>query len=55
MPSHQHTYLIHQSATRKKSCSGCVKAKRRCDLILPKCSRCRAKGSQCSYVRLVEH
>ncbi|KAM0138886.1 hypothetical protein ACHAO1_003213 [Botrytis cinerea] len=29
------TVLVHQSKTRKKACTACVKAKRRCDLLLP--------------------
>jgi hypothetical protein len=46
--------LVHQSATRRKSCSGCVKAKRRCDLILPTCSRCSLRNSRCIYVSSIE-
>ncbi|OJD33726.1 ras small monomeric [Diplodia corticola] len=34
---------------RRKSCGGCVKAKRRCDLQLP-CSRCAEKGLTCEYL-----
>ena len=37
------------SATRKKSCNACVKSKRRCDLEIPFCRRCRVKGFDCSY------
>jgi hypothetical protein len=37
------------SATRKKSCTACVKSKRRCDLELPFCRRCLSKGRDCTY------
>jgi hypothetical protein len=37
------------SATRKKSCAACVKSKRRCDLQLPSCRRCRTKNLDCTY------
>ncbi|KAH6710727.1 hypothetical protein BKA61DRAFT_102501 [Leptodontidium sp. MPI-SDFR-AT-0119] len=40
----------HHSSTRRKSCATCVKAKRRCDLRLPQCSRCASRGSACEYV-----
>ncbi|TGO13626.1 hypothetical protein BTUL_0066g00150 [Botrytis tulipae] len=42
--------LVHQSKTRKKACTACVKAKRRCDLLLPACSRCDIKNLSCVYV-----
>ncbi|KAF7921592.1 uncharacterized protein EAE98_008439 [Botrytis deweyae] len=42
--------LVHQSKTRKKACTACVKAKRRCDLLLPACSRCNTKDLSCVYV-----
>ncbi|TGO59803.1 hypothetical protein BOTNAR_0156g00040 [Botryotinia narcissicola] len=41
---------VHQSKTRKKACTACVKAKRRCDLLLPACSRCDIKNLSCVYV-----
>jgi hypothetical protein len=41
--------MHHISATRKKSCTACVKSKRRCDLKLPSCQRCRAKKLVCTY------
>lgn len=41
---------VHRSSTRRKACSCCVKAKRRCDLTLPACARCRTRGLQCIYV-----
>ncbi|KAF7860360.1 hypothetical protein EAF04_008487 [Stromatinia cepivora] len=44
------TVLVHQSKTRRKACEGCVKAKRRCDLLLPTCSRCKIKSFDCIYV-----
>lgn len=37
------------SATRKKSCTACVKSKRRCDLAYPFCRRCLVKGLDCTY------
>lgn len=46
--------LVHQSSTRRKSCSGCVKAKRRCDLRLPSCSRCQKRRLDCSFARVWE-
>ncbi|KAL3418329.1 hypothetical protein PVAG01_10045 [Phlyctema vagabunda] len=42
--------LIHQSTTRRKACTCCVKAKRRCNLVLPRCARCTSKGLSCRYV-----
>ena len=36
---------------RRKSCSACVKAKRRCDQLAPTCSRCIEKNLACTYVR----
>ncbi|KAF7903715.1 uncharacterized protein EAF01_006764 [Botrytis porri] len=47
------TLLVHQSKTRKKACTACVKAKRRCDLLLPVCSRCDMKNLGCVYVNEV--
>ncbi|EOA81267.1 hypothetical protein ACJQWK_10561 [Exserohilum turcicum] len=41
--------LGYISSTRKKSCTACVKAKRRCDLGYPFCKRCFVKGLDCSY------
>jgi Fungal Zn(2)-Cys(6) binuclear cluster domain len=37
------------SSTRQKSCHNCVKAKRRCDLAFPRCSRCVQKQLSCDY------
>ncbi|TFB01180.1 Transcription factor gsfR2 [Trichoderma ghanense] len=36
-------------STRKKSCSACVAGKRRCDLDLPSCGRCRKSRKDCVY------
>lgn len=36
-------------STRKKSCAACVAGKRRCDLDLPSCARCRKTRKQCVY------
>eukprot|EP00924_Labyrinthula_sp_SR-Ha-C_P011017 snap_masked-scaffold_33-processed-gene-2.37-mRNA-1 protein AED:0.20 eAED:1.00 QI:0/-1/0/1/-1/1/1/0/363 len=33
----------------KKSCSRCVTLKRKCDSLKPSCTRCRKRGSICSY------
>jgi hypothetical protein len=41
--------MHYVSATRKKSCTACVKSKRRCDLELPFCRRCLVKGLDCTY------
>ncbi|KAF1841835.1 uncharacterized protein K460DRAFT_291440 [Cucurbitaria berberidis CBS 394.84] len=41
--------LGYISSTRKKSCYGCVRAKRRCDLGYPFCKRCFVKGFDCKY------
>ncbi|KAF2814954.1 uncharacterized protein BDZ99DRAFT_458911 [Mytilinidion resinicola] len=41
--------LSYISATRRKACSACVKAKRRCDLGYPCCNRCFTKGLVCQY------
>lgn len=35
---------------RKKSCSTCSKAKVRCDLRRPQCTRCRNRALDCVYV-----
>lgn len=34
---------------RKKSCLACIKAKTRCDLVFPSCSRCAARKLSCEY------
>ncbi|KAH7309240.1 hypothetical protein BKA65DRAFT_170434 [Rhexocercosporidium sp. MPI-PUGE-AT-0058] len=41
--------IVHRSDTRRKACTGCVKAKRRCDLTLPACSRCMKRNIDCNY------
>ncbi|KAK0124730.1 hypothetical protein ONS96_008613 [Cadophora gregata f. sp. sojae] len=41
--------IVHRSDTRRKACAGCVKAKRRCDLILPACTRCVKRKMGCCY------
>jgi hypothetical protein len=38
-----------RQSLRRKSCSACARSKRRCNLSLPSCSRCAAKGMECSY------
>ena len=47
--NHCITMLGYISSTRKKSCQGCVKSKRRCDLGYPICKRCLTKGLHCKY------
>ncbi|EGC49312.1 conserved hypothetical protein [Histoplasma capsulatum var. duboisii H88] len=37
------------TTSRRKACSWCIKAKRRCDLRLPQCRRCFVKGLDCRY------
>jgi hypothetical protein len=34
---------------RRKSCRTCVRAKRRCDLAFPACSRCVQRNIKCEY------
>jgi hypothetical protein len=41
-----------QISTRRKSCVACVKAKRRCDLQQPHCTRCGTRNLLCNYVSL---
>jgi hypothetical protein len=36
-------------SSRQKSCSACVRGKRRCDLGFPQCGRCLAKRATCVY------
>lgn len=40
---------------RRKSCSECVKAKRRCDHGLPSCERCNKLRLVCRYVTTLAH
>ena len=35
--------------SHRRSCSGCVKAKRRCDRRIPQCTRCIEKAALCVY------
>ncbi|KAH8598645.1 hypothetical protein B0O99DRAFT_684032 [Bisporella sp. PMI_857] len=37
------------ASSRRKSCTACVRAKRRCDLSLPACQRCLTRGTACKY------
>ena len=41
--------LGYISSTRRKSCTCCVKAKRRCDLGYPFCKRCFLRDLDCNY------
>jgi hypothetical protein len=36
----------------RRSCQGCVKVKRRCDLLFPQCTRCLEKGIACHYINV---
>ena len=36
--------------TLSRSCSACIKSKRRCNLQLPQCFRCSERGLECCYV-----
>ncbi|KAF8853142.1 hypothetical protein BDZ45DRAFT_598946 [Acephala macrosclerotiorum] len=36
-------------ATLRRSCNACAKAKQRCDLRIPQCSRCMKRKSSCIY------
>lgn len=42
------------SIPRRKSCTACAKAKRRCDLALPVCSRCSLRQLDCCYPLLMQ-
>lgn len=33
----------------RQACANCVKSKRRCDLVMPRCYRCRVRSLDCSY------
>lgn len=44
-PSHQ----CEMRATLRRSCDSCAKAKHRCDLQTPRCSRCIRRKAQCVY------
>ena len=39
----------------RKACTSCVRAKRRCDLGLPRCYRCKVRSLDCSYPNLSSH
>lgn len=41
--------LAQPSFDRQKSCYECARSKARCDLEVPFCGRCRARGKQCTY------
>jgi hypothetical protein len=40
------------STTRQKSCDACVRTKRRCDKLYPRCSRCIEKDCECVYQKI---
>jgi hypothetical protein len=35
--------------TLRRSCAACAKSKSKCDLRMPRCSRCKKRNTQCSY------
>ncbi|KAF5582765.1 RAS small monomeric GTPase [Fusarium pseudocircinatum] len=35
----------------RQACAACIKSKRRCDLAVPKCYRCRVRSLECLYPR----
>ncbi|KAL9931210.1 hypothetical protein V8E36_009937 [Tilletia maclaganii] len=41
--------LAQPALDRQKSCYECARSKARCDLEVPSCGRCRAKGKPCTY------
>jgi hypothetical protein len=41
--------FTRQLPQKKRSCSHCVKSKRKCDLIQPKCGRCIKQDLSCQY------
>ena len=41
--------FTRQLPQKKKSCSCCVRAKRKCDLDLPRCGRCAKQNLNCEY------
>jgi hypothetical protein len=43
----------NDSIPKRKSCTACAKAKRRCDLALPVCSRCSLRKLDCHYPLLM--
>lgn len=43
---------ISSGTSLRRSCQGCVKVKRRCDLLFPECSRCFKKGVRCQYINI---
>ncbi|KIW04824.1 uncharacterized protein PV09_04008 [Verruconis gallopava] len=47
--------FTRQLPRKKKSCSHCVKAKRKCDLETPKCRRCAKQDLRCEYPYAERH
>ncbi|KAI1629912.1 hypothetical protein EDD37DRAFT_75124 [Exophiala viscosa] len=45
-----HSMLVHHSSARRKACTECVRVKRRCDLVVPACTRCNTRGLDCQYI-----
>ncbi|KAE8548128.1 hypothetical protein TMatcc_009968 [Talaromyces marneffei ATCC 18224] len=43
---------LSSGTSLRRSCHGCVKVKRRCDLLFPECSRCFKKGVRCQYINI---
>ena len=42
-------HSARKAPPRRKACSECIKSKRRCDLVLPSCARCRKLQLDCNY------
>jgi hypothetical protein len=41
--------MVTETASKRKACAECVKAKRKCDMELPRCKRCEKKNIECPY------
>ncbi|KAL0578281.1 hypothetical protein V5O48_003692 [Marasmius crinis-equi] len=46
----RHKKICGGFRSRRKSCQACAKAKSRCDLKTPSCSKCMTRGIACEYV-----
>ncbi|KAG7098833.1 hypothetical protein E1B28_000737 [Marasmius oreades] len=46
----RHKKICGGFRSRRKSCQACAKAKSRCDLQTPSCSKCISRGIECEYV-----
>ncbi|ORY13028.1 hypothetical protein BCR34DRAFT_562622 [Clohesyomyces aquaticus] len=41
--------MSETAGSRQKSCGDCVRAKRKCGMEIPKCTRCAKKNIECNY------